>query len=75
MAQIVAGNAGPRVPTHWEQNCDTALKQVEFEVTRNWPGCYIHRHLSGFLVVYVDDFKLVAPKKISGVVENLLAKN
>jgi hypothetical protein len=39
------------------------LKAVNFEAVANWPGCYFHRRLSGFLVVYVDDFKLVAPRK------------
>ena len=52
----------PDSGSHWELHCDAALKLVEFEAIPNWPGCYIHRRLSGFLVVYVDDFKLVAPK-------------
>ncbi len=53
----------PDPGSHWEQPCDTALNQMEFEAIPNWPGCHIVRHLSGFLVVYVDDFKLVAPRK------------
>ncbi len=53
----------PDSGSHWEQHCDQALKTVEFEAIPNWPGCYQHRQLSGVLVVYVDDSKLVAPKQ------------
>ena len=53
----------PDSGSHWEAHCDEALKAVGFETIPNWPGCYLHPRLSGFLVVYVDDFKLVAPKE------------
>ena len=52
----------PDSGSHWEQHCDQALKAAGFDTIPNWPGCYLHQRLSGFLVVYVDDFKLVAPK-------------
>jgi hypothetical protein len=53
----------PDSGSRWEHHRDTALKSVEFEAIPNLPGCYIHRRLSDFLVVYAYEFKLVAPKE------------
>ncbi len=50
------------------------MKLVEFEAIPNWPGGYIHRCLSDFLVVYVDDFRWVAPNKNIQALWNLIGK-
>ena len=49
----------PDAGTEWERKCDSHCKKVGFVPITDWPSCYVHPRLKLFLVVYVDDFKMV----------------
>lgn len=53
----------PDSGTYWEKHCDAALRKQDFLPIPNWASCYYHADLDLFLVVYVDDFKLIGPAK------------
>ena len=47
----------------WEKHCDAMLKEVGFKALReNWPSMCYNAELDASLMVYVDDFKMAAPK-------------
>ena len=46
---------------HWEQHCESKLKEAGYEPVPSWRSCFWHSRLRLFLVVYVDDFKLSGP--------------
>ena len=55
----------PNAGAYWEQHCDKHLRAQGFIPIDNndaWRSCYHHKELDGFLIVYVDDFKLSAPE-------------
>ena len=53
----------PDSGTCWEEHCDAEVKKVGFTpVGAEWPSTYVNKKLDLFLVIYVDDFKLLGPK-------------
>ena len=44
----------------WEKHCDKHLKKVGFKPMPSWRSCYYHKDLDLFLIVYVDDFKMLS---------------
>ncbi len=55
----------PDSGTMWEKHCHKRTLKVGFQPIPQWPSCYFHRELKLMLTVYVDDFKLSGPEKIS----------
>ena len=53
----------PESGYYWEEHCDLKLQSEGFEPVEEWPGCYWHPKYSAMVIVYVDDFKVAAPKQ------------
>ena len=53
----------PDPGVYWEQKAHTELTGRGFQEIEDWKSCYWDPTLKVFLVLYVDDFKLVGPKK------------
>ena len=47
----------------WERFCNTKVKKRGFYAVPGWEQCFYHPGLKLFLIIYVDDFKLVGPKQ------------
>ena len=52
----------PDAGVYWEKHCEKHLLSSGFVPVKEWRSCYWHGDLKLFLVVYVDDFKMAAPK-------------
>ena len=59
----------------WGEDCEKRVLSCGWEKIPNWPCVYWHPHKKALLVVYVDDFKLAAPKRhIAGLWKELQKK-
>ena len=47
----------------WERFCNKKVKKRGFFSIPGWEQCFYHPELKLFLIIYVDDFKLVGPKE------------
>ena len=50
---------------YWEQHCEQKLALCGWTKIENWQSVFFHEKYKALLVVYVDDFKMSAPKKFS----------
>lgn len=53
----------PLSGVYWEQFCTRGLLLCGFESIDEWEQCFYHKKIELFLIVYVDDCKLVGPAK------------
>ena len=61
---VLAWYGHPDSGGHWERHCEAHLFTAGFERAEGpWPSTYWRPGLRLFLVVYVDDFKVVGPTK------------
>ena len=53
----------PKSGACWERFCNKRVKKRGFYSVPGWEQCFYHPELRLFLIIYVDDFKLVGPKE------------
>ena len=62
---VLALYGHPDAGGFWEQHCERALKSVGYIQVPEWKSVFMHPKLGVMLVVYVDDFKMAGPRRIS----------
>ena len=60
---ILALYGHPDSGGYWEKHCDDHLRTCGFVPVNGWRSTYFHKGLKAMLTVYVNDFKLAAPKE------------
>ena len=58
----------PQAGNNWGEDCEAHVLKCGWETIDNWPSVYWHAKTRSLMVVYVDDFKIAAPRsKIAGL--------
>ena len=53
----------PQAGNNWMEDCEALVLQCGWKNIDNWPLVYWHEASRALMVVYVDDFKIAAPKQ------------
>ena len=48
---------------YWEAECIDRIKKRDWKEIEGWPSVFWHPQYKAMLIVYVDDFKLAAPRE------------
>ena len=59
---ILALYGHPSAGDCWEEYAETRICSLGFRKIEGWPSTFLHPKTKALLIVYVDDFKLAAPK-------------
>ena len=54
----------PQAGNNWGEDCEAAVLKCGWSKIDNWPSVYWHAEAKALMVVYVDDFKIAAPKTL-----------
>ena len=53
----------PQAGNNWGEDCEAACLKCGWSTIPNWPSVYWHEEAKALMVVYVDDFKIAAPRE------------
>ena len=53
----------PESPAIWQRHFHEIALLVGWIPVADWESCYVHKNRPAFMVVYVDDVKIAAPRK------------
>ena len=54
----------PTAGNNWGEDCEKLVLECGWSTIDNWPCVYWHEATKALMVVYVDDFKIAAPKRV-----------
>ena len=54
----------PLAGLYWEKHCHEIITKCGWEAVQGWECLFKHKQYRAFLSVYVDDFKVAAPKNV-----------
>ena len=54
----------PQAGNNWMDDCEARVLECGWKNIDNWPCVYWHEKTKALMVVYVDDFKIAAPKNV-----------